>query len=113
MNNLQCTCPNCKFEYTIPLDTQLLRTVPQNKAYWAVYVKNISDHTGYFPEEVHEELKILFNPKDSKFKLGERYGGSTTRMKRKEFSEYLENIRIWAFETLSVVLPIIESKRRR
>ena len=63
------------------------------------------DHLGYFPEELHEELKLMFNPKDSKLMEGERVGGTTTRMNRKEFTEYLEQIRIWANVQHGIELP--------
>jgi len=110
MNNLQANCPKCKFSYVIPLDQQLVRTLPQNSLYWGVYVKTIADELGYFPEELHEELKMMFNPKDSRLKLGDRYGGSTKRMKRKEFGEYLEKIRIWAQEYHKIELPEQDNK---
>ena len=108
MNNLKCTCPKCKFEYTVPLDRQLLRTLPQNSLYWGVYIKIISEHLGYFPEELHEEFKIMFNPKDSILNLGQKYGGSTKTMKRKEFTDYLDNIRIWAATEHEITLPEVE-----
>ena len=110
MNNLDAVCPRCSFKYTISLDRQLIRTIPQNKLYWSVYVKTIADSLGYFPEELHEELKFLFNPKDSKLTPGARVGGSTTQMKRKEFTEYLEKIRIWAQTEHGIVLPESDEK---
>ena len=79
--------------------------MPQNSLYWAVYIKIISEHLGYLPEELHEEFKIMFNPKDSHLVLGGRYGGSTTKMKRKEFSEYLLKIRVWAMQEHDIDLP--------
>lgn len=105
MNNLKATCPKCSFQYVIPLDRDLVRTLPQNALYWSVYVKTIADHLGYFPDEMHDELKIMFNPKDSKLMPGHRIGGTTTRMSRKEFSNYLEKIRIWAHDKHGVILP--------
>jgi len=105
MNNLDAVCPKCGFEYKISLDRQLIRTIPQNKLYWAVYVKIISEHLGYFPEELHEELKLMFNPQDSKLTPGARVGGSTTQMNRREFTGYLEKIRIWANTQLGIELP--------
>lgn len=111
MNNLKVKCPRCNFEYTIPLDEQLLRTIPQNKLYWPVYVKIVADHCGYFPDEMHEEYKLMFNAKDSKTIPGAKVGGSTTRMTRKEFSEYLEKIRFWAQQTHGIILPDPEKTR--
>ena len=111
MNNLEVKCPKCKFSYTIPLDRQLIRTLPQNSLYWSVYIKIIADFLGYFPDELHEEFKLMFNPKDSKIQLGEKFGGTTTRMNRKEFSEYLEKIRIWAMKTHEIDLPEADQDR--
>ena len=105
MNNLDATCPKCRFKYKIPLNQQLVRTLPQNSLYWGVYIKTISEELGYMPEELHEELKLMFNPKDSRIKLGDRYGGSTKTMKRKEFGEYLDKIRIWAQQEYNINLP--------
>ena len=110
MNNLKVACPHCKFEYTIPLDKDLVRTMPQNALYWSVYVKPIADHLGYFPDELHEELKLMFNAKDSKFTIGGKLGGSTTRMTRKELSEYLDKIKLWAQIYHHIELPEQDGK---
>ena len=105
MNNLKCVCPKCKFNYVIPLDKDLTRTLSQNSLYWPVYVGIVADHLGYFPDALHEEYKLMFNPKDSKLVPGAKVGGSTKRMTRQEFSDYLEKIKIWAFNFAGVVLP--------
>lgn len=110
MNNLKATCPKCKFSYTIPLEKELIRTLPQNSLYWAVYIKIIAEHLGMFPEECHEELKLFFNGKDSKLSLGEKVGGSTTKMTRKEFTRYLEDIRNWAMIEHEINLPESDEK---
>jgi hypothetical protein len=79
--------------------------MPMNSLYWGVYIKTIAEHCGYNPEELHEELKLKFNPKDSKINLGQRYGGSTKNMTRKEFSKYLDDIKIWAVKFDNIQLP--------
>ncbi len=104
MNNLQVTCPKCKFQYTIPVDMQLTRTLKQNSLYWGNYIGTIANHTGHNPDDLHEEFKLMFNPKDSNFLPGEKIGGSTRAMVRKEFSDYLERIRVWALDFLDVKL---------
>jgi hypothetical protein len=43
----------------------LIRTTRQNNLYWGIYVPTCADYFGYFPEEMHEEFKLMFNPKDS------------------------------------------------
>ena len=105
MNNLKAKCPKCKFDYVIALDRQLIRTIPMNKLYWGVYIRTIADELGYFPDELHDELKLKFNPRDSKLNLGNKVGGSTTKMKRQEFSFYLERIKIWALRDYGIELP--------
>lgn len=35
---------------------QRKRTLDQNKYYWGVVIKSLSEHTGYTPGEMHEEL---------------------------------------------------------
>jgi len=112
MTNLKAKCPRCCFEYVIPLERELVRTIPQNKLYWGVYVRILADHFGYFLEEMHEELKYLFNPVDSKIKPGNRVGGSTARMTRKQFTEYLEKIELWADAEHGVLLPKPESDEK-
>ena len=104
-NNLKATCPKCKFEYIIPLDRDLIRTLPQNSLYWGVYIKIIAEHLGYFPDELHEEFKAMFNAKDSKLEPGQRISGSTMRLTRKEFTRYLEDIRNWAMIEHEIDLP--------
>src|SRR5450759_1029472 len=39
------------------------RTLQQNKYYWSVVVKLISQHTGHDPDQIHELLKQMFSPK--------------------------------------------------
>ena len=112
LSNLKVTCPKCAFNYVIPLNRELVRTLPQNSLYWGVYIKTIADHIGEeCPEDLHEELKLMFNPKDSKLKLGHRYGGSTKKMKRREFTDYLLRIRVWAFKFHGITLPEPETKK--
>lgn len=73
------------------------RTDLQNKYYWGVVIKILADHFGYEPEELHEELKIMFNPVESKIRQGEKIGGSTTKMSTLDFmaddNSYIEKIR--------------------
>ena len=81
------------------------RSTQQNKYYWAVVLKHISDYTGYEPEEVHDEMKKMFNPVPSKFNPEETFGGSTTRLTTGEFSDYIEKICMWAAVTFQIVIP--------
>ncbi len=78
------------------------RSNQQNRYYWGVVIDIIGKELGYSPDETHEALKIKF--------LLDRRGKiptikSTAILTTKEFEEYLENIKRWASEFLSVVLP--------
>lgn len=87
------------------------RSIAQNRMYWGFYVHLISEHTGDTPEEVHELLKVMFLPKKLAMpdENGEAQefviGGSTAKLNKIEFGEYLERIQIWAAKTLEVVVP--------
>lgn len=88
------------------------RSQPQNRYYWGVVVELISEHTGYTPEELHDYLKAKFLPKalalpDANGVIVDEFviGGSTTKLNKLEFGEYVERIRQWAAETLDVVIP--------
>lgn len=88
------------------------RSLAQNRLYFGVYVKLISEHTGYSLDEVHELLKAKFLPKklavaDQNGEVTDEFviGGSTAKLNKIEFGEYLERIQIWAAETLGVVVP--------
>lgn len=87
------------------------RSQAQNRWYWGVIVKAISDTTGYDPLEVHELLKEKFLPKT--LALPDQHGvanefvigGSTTKLNKVEFGEYCEAVRRWAAECLAIDIP--------
>jgi hypothetical protein len=85
------------------------RSLAQNAFYWAGVVGAISDHTGYTPDEVHEILKAKFLPKKLALADGNGevvdelvIGGSTTKLNKLEFGEYIERVRLWASITLGL-----------
>lgn len=87
------------------------RSVKQNKAYWKVILKPIEDATGLPSKAWHELFKTLFveptfyQIKDRKIECRE----TTTEMTTKEFSEYIEKIRLWCIENLNgLILPEIQ-----
>ena len=105
MNNLRATCPKCNFSYVIPVKTPLKRTLPQNNLYWK-YITIMAEEIGYTsPLELHEDLKRELNPKPSKIRQGESYGGSTTVMSRLEFTEYVSKVKIFAQQFYGISLP--------
>ena len=88
------------------------RSLAQNAFYWGVVVEVISEHTGYTPEEVHEFLKAMFIPKrlavtdgNGEIKGEVVIGGSTRKMNKLEFGEFMESIKRWAATELDVFIP--------
>lgn len=87
------------------------RSLQQSRYYWGVVVELLSDHTGYTPDEIHELLKAKFIPKklavtDGNGEIVGEFviGGTTTKLNKIEFGEYIESIRQWAAE-IGVVIP--------
>lgn len=86
------------------------RTNDQNAYYWGIVIPILADHFGYDQEEMHEELKILFNPIKSKIDPSRTIGGSTTKMSTVEFysddeSSYVERICRWAATEYGLYVP--------
>ena len=86
-------------------DEPKTRTLPQNKLYWKI-LEIISDHTGETKDYLHGMFGLMFLPKDEYVINGERYllPVTTTRLSTKEFSEYIEQIRMEVSE-LGLILP--------
>lgn len=89
------------------------RTSPQNRYYWRVLVGGIrdqmvSDGWELSKDEVHELMK-------GKYLVQEKFNtqtgevlqtiGSTAALSTVEFSQYNENVRRWAAETIGLTLP--------
>ena len=106
---MKTNCPKCKHEFDVSMPC---RTTKQNDMYWGLIIPALVEHTGYFPNEMHEELKLMFNPKDSKLCPGKRYGGTTTTMTTKEFILYCEQIRFWAFINHGIDIPEIDENEK-
>jgi len=98
---------------TLTLERETVtRSAQANAYYWSVVVKALADHTGYTPNETHDTLKIMFLPKDVALRTGTGQviaefviGGSTRELNVREFYDYTERIRQWAFDTLKVSIP--------
>lgn len=99
----------------VPLETYKIyfvdekppRSLPMNNYYWGVVVKMIAEYMGEDGPQVHEYLKIEFNPKQ--ITVGGKtvtFGGSTAVLTNQEFIEYWEKIRIWAGEFLLLDIPL-------
>ena len=80
------------------------RTLEQNKKYW-MYLKIISEFTGYTKEELHFILASEFIPYEVKYKEQTIImPKSTTSLTVQEFMIYLEQIRLWAFQEFEIIL---------
>lgn len=88
------------------------RSNNQNRYYWGVSIKLVSDFLGYTENETHEVLKALFltrevrikNKKIDTFKTV-NITRSTTELNTAEFEEFLTKIREWASIELGVYIP--------
>ena len=83
------------------------RSHQQNKYYW-VCVTILSQEIGYEKNELHEILKYKFLTKEKvDEKTGECYNfvGSTTKLNKTEFGEFVAELQRWSSQTFNVVLP--------
>jgi len=86
------------------------RTSLQNSYYWGVVIPILSDYFGHDnPEDMHEDLKLKFNPSESKIEPGKIIGGTTTKMSTIEFmvaeDSYIERICRWASMEYQIYIP--------
>ena len=96
-----------EFEVTIEKKKKH-RSIQQNRWYWAA-IKIMADHTGYTSNEMHEVCKLKFLKVELvNEKTGEvfEYVRSTTDLTTTEFSNYMDEIRLFAAETFSLEIPL-------
>jgi hypothetical protein len=79
------------------------RTNGQNRYLWGVCYKLIADHTGAETDEVHAALKFNFCPK--RFIGNLVAPSSTAKLDTIAFTDYIEKVRRWAAEELSINIP--------
>ena len=87
------------------------RSNMQNSYYWSCIVQPLANELGYFPDEMHDTLKVKFSSEWQSIEINEKQVGlqtvnSTARMNTKEFEIYAEQIRIWALTELGVRLML-------
>ena len=87
------------------------RSKMQNNYYWACIVQPLASELGYFPDEMHDTLKVKFSSEWQSIDINERQIGlqvvnSTARMNTKDFEVYADQIRIWALYELGVRLML-------
>jgi len=83
------------------------RSEKQNRYYWGVVIKILSENFGYLPLEIHEVLKSTLLPKELDFGIMKVISSrSTTSLNTSEFEEYLEKVRVWANQEFGVIIPL-------
>ena len=87
------------------------RSSMQNNYYWACIVQPLGSELGYFPDEMHDCLKVKFSSEWQSIEINEKQIGlqtvnSTARMNTKEFEVYADQIRIWALTELGIRLML-------
>jgi len=94
------------------------RSSDQNAYYWGVVIPILADYFGHDnPEDMHEDLKLKFNPVKSKIDSDKIIGGSTAKMSTEEFfcyeTSYVERICRWASMEYGVYIPPPQKREAR
>ena len=87
------------------------RSNMQNNYYWACIVQPLASELGYFPDEMHDCLKVKFASEWQSVEINDKQVGlqvvnSSARMNTGEFELYAEQIRIWALSELGIRLML-------
>ena len=87
------------------------RSMMQNNYYWKCIVQTLSEELGYYPNEMHDILKVKFSSEWQSIevnnnKVGLQVINSTATMDTKAFEIYAEQIRIWALSELNIRLML-------
>ena len=87
------------------------RSIMQNNYYWKCIVQMLADELGYYPNEMHDILKVKFASEWQSIevnnnKVGLQVINSTATMNTKEFEIYAEQIRVWALSELNIRLML-------
>ena len=85
------------------------RSNMQNNYYWACIVQPLGSELGYFPDEMHDTLKVKLASEWQSIEINDKQIGlqtvnSTARMNTKDFEVYANQIRIWALTELGIRL---------
>ena len=87
------------------------RSNMQNNYYWKCIVQTLAEECGYYPNEMHDILKVKFASewqsvivKDKT--IGLQVINSSATMDTKAFEVYAEQIRIWALTELGIRLML-------
>ena len=95
---------------TISVQIQIpTRTILQNKYYWGVIIKMLSEEIGYEPEVMHDYMKKLFLGIESyDMPDGATYEQlkSTTKCNTVEIENYFREIRNWSDKFINCLIPL-------
>ena len=82
------------------------RSVSQNRLYW-LYLKIIESETGNFKDDMHDFFKSKFLKSEINIYFGENFvkSGSTKELNTKEFTEYLDKIKLYVSEYVELPDP--------
>ena len=108
------------FNYLKELDSDYIVSVKkqrnnrsnmQNNYYWACIVQPLGQELGYFPDEMHDTLKVKFASEWQSIEINDKIVGlqtvkSTANMNTKDFEVYADQIRIWALTELGIRLML-------
>lgn len=86
-----------------PKKIKKLRSLRQNRYYFGVVLKLLSDYTGYTPIELHDGFRAMFLKVPGEFI--ERVK-STTELDTSEFETYLAQIRVLSSEKIGINIPL-------
>ena len=91
----------------VPYKKENPRTNKSNAYYWSAVIGTIAAETGHTPQEIHEYAKWTFlAPILVEVGNDKRYiSRSTTSLSTREFAEYIEMVKAWAANELSLVIP--------
>ena len=81
----------------------------KNSYYWKCIVQGLAEELGYFPDEMHDILKVKFSSEWQSIEINDKTIGlqvvkSTATIDTKAFEIYAEQIRIWALTELGIRL---------
>ena len=87
------------------------RSNMQNNYYWACIVQPLANEIGYFPDEMHDILKVKFASQWESIDINDKQVGlqvvnSSATMNTKEFEIYANQIRVWALTELGIRLML-------
>lgn len=80
------------------------RSNEQNRYYWGVVVKILSEEWGWLSDDLHDALKWHFLRVPGENGLPDR-AGSTASLSTIEFEDYLEKVRVWAITEYEIYIP--------